>query len=115
MDDNLNLMRALQDEWDAVGDSLAYREALRRWQAVEPDLAGFDSPADVVAWCRAQADPREANRPVGALLRAAADRVAARTLLQLIIPGLTVRIGRALGREASCRRMTGVRDELMQE
>lgn len=94
MDDNLNLMRALQDEWDAVAGSIPYREALHHWQEVEPDLAGFDSPGEVVAWCRGQSDPPAANRPVGALLRLAADPIAARTLLQVIIPGLTVRIGR---------------------
>lgn len=115
MDDNFNLIGALQDEWGAVADSSRYREALGRWQVTEPDLAGFSSPAGVVVWCRAQPDPREANRPVGALLRVAGDPLAARTLLQLIIPGLTVRIGRAMGREAQCRRMAGVKDELVQE
>jgi DNA-directed RNA polymerase specialized sigma24 family protein len=115
MDDNFNLMHALQDEWDAVAGSLPYREAVRRWQEVESDLAGFDSPGEVVTWCRAQSDPAAANRPVGALLRLAADPIAARTVLQVIIPGLTVRIGRGLVREAGCRRMAGVRDELVQE
>jgi len=115
MDDNFNLMGALQVEWDAVADSSRYREALRRWQATEPDLGGFNSPAEVVGWCRAQPDPGEANGPVGALLRLACDPLAARTLLQLIIPGLMVRIGRAVGREARCRRMAGVKGELVQE
>src|SRR5437867_1261579 len=87
MDDNFNLIGALQVEWEAVADSSRYREALRRWGTMEPDLAGFNSPSEVVGWCRAQPDPREANRPVGALLRLAGDPLAARTLLQLIIPG----------------------------
>ena len=115
MDDTLNLLLALRDEWDAIADSAHYREALRRWKETEPDLAAFDSPIDLLVWCRGQADPGEANRPIGAVLRVAADPIAARTLLQLIIPGLTARIGRALGREAACRRMAGVRDELVQE
>jgi DNA-directed RNA polymerase specialized sigma24 family protein len=115
MDNNVDVMRALQADWDAVSDSWMYREALRRWQRVEPELRGFSSPAGVVAWCRAHPDPADSNRPVGALLRMAADPVAARTLLQLILPGLNVRIGRALRREACCRRMTGVRAELVHE
>ena len=46
----------------------------------------------------------------------AADPIAARTLLQLILPGLTARIGRAAGAGGSaCRRMAGARDELVQE
>jgi DNA-directed RNA polymerase specialized sigma24 family protein len=115
MNDNLNLMLALREEWDALADSALYRDALRRWKETEPDLAVFDSPGELLLWCRDQADPREANRLVGAVLRVAADTVAARTLLQLIIPGLTARIGRALGREAACRRVAGVREELVQE
>ena len=69
----------------------------------------------MVVWCRRHPDPREANQPVGALLRLAADPVAARTLLQVLLPGLNIRIGRAAAKEARCRRRSGALDELAQE
>lgn len=115
MDNDFNLIQALQDDWDALSDSPGYRAALGRWQQSEPALGGFDSPAEVVRWCRNHPDPKEANPPVGALLRVAADPVAARTLLQVILPGLNIRIGRAAGKEARCRRSGGALDELAQE
>ena len=115
MDNDFNLIQALQDDWDALSDSPGYRAALGRWQQSEPALGGFDSPAGVVRWCRSHPDPKEANPPVGALLRVAADPVAARTLLQVILPGLNIRIGRAAGKEGRCRRSGGGLDELAQE
>lgn len=115
MDNNFNLIRALHDDWDAICESPHYRAALGRWQQSEPALGGFASPAEVVRWCRSHPDPKESNPPVGALLRVAADPVAARTLLHVILPGLCVRVGRAAGKEARCRRSGGALDELAQE
>jgi len=115
MDETFDLIQALREEWDAVGGSSPYRAALSRWQSVEPALAGFDRPADIVAWCRTHPAPGDANPPVGALLRVAADPIAARTLLQVILPGLTVRIGRAAAKEARCRRTRGALEEITQE
>jgi DNA-directed RNA polymerase specialized sigma24 family protein len=115
MDDTFDLIQALREEWDAVGGSAPYRAALSRWQSAEPALARFDSPADIVAWCRTHPAPADANPPVGALLRVAADAMAARTLLQVLLPGLTVRIGRAAVKEARCRRAKGPLEEITQE
>jgi integrase len=50
MDDNFNLMRALQDEWDAVTASLPYREALRRWREDRP--IGSIRPSEIQAWVK---------------------------------------------------------------
>jgi DNA-directed RNA polymerase specialized sigma24 family protein len=115
MDNDFNLIQALQDEWDAVADSPSYRAAMRRWQDTESALAGFSSPVEVVLWCRTHPEPREANQPVAALLRLAGDPVAARTLLQVLLPGLNVRIGRAAAKDARCRRSGGVLEELAQD
>lgn len=94
MDDNPNPFRSLAEDWAAVGPSSAARAALRRWQRAEPILAGFDSPADVVAACQRRGDPRAANALVGALLRLADDELAARAVLQAVLPSLAARAWR---------------------
>jgi len=93
--DTPNPFRSLALDWEAMGRSARARMALRRWRHAEPSLAGFDSPADVVARCQRRGDPRAANALVGALLRLAADDdLAARAVLQAVLPSLAARAWR---------------------
>lgn len=92
--DTLNPFRALTREWITLGRSAPGRDALRRWQDVEPELAGFDSPAEVVARCQQRGDSTAANAVLGALLRLAGEELAARAVLQAVLPSLAARAWR---------------------
>lgn len=93
--DTINHFRSLDLDWQHLGRSVEARMAARRWRASEPSLAGFDSPADVVAACQRRGDPRSTNDLLGALLRLAADcAVARRALLQAVLPTLADRARR---------------------
>ena len=79
--------RKLDDEWS---DDYAHTEqgiaALARWQRTEPDLAGLVDLDDVL---ETRTDPDRAYDILAALARhAPCDPIAARTLLQALLPGL---------------------------
>lgn len=116
--DTSNPFTLLAREWADVGASAQAGRALRRWSEVEPALAGFDTPAEVVARCQQRGDSRSANDLLGALLRLAGDPLAARAVLagraaQPGPPGLAAALGRqgrgrrALGRRGGARRRHG--------
>ena len=94
------LFEALDAEWAVVGASAAARAAFERWAMVEPALAGMASPAEAVRSCRA-ATPAAAA--LGALLRHAGEPLAARAVLQAVVPALRTlaarRVGSALTRQ----------------
>lgn len=92
--DTPNPFRSLTREWATLGRSPRGRDAIRRWSEAEPALAGFDSPADLVARCQRRGDPRAANDLLGSLLRLAHDELAARTVLQAVLPSLAARAWR---------------------
>jgi hypothetical protein len=92
--DTLNPFRAITREWATLGHSAPARRALRRWREAEPVLAGFASPAEVVARCQQRGDSRAANALLGALLRLADEELAARTVLQAVLPSLAARAWR---------------------
>jgi hypothetical protein len=92
--DTPNPFRSLAREWATLGANPSARTALRRWSEAEPVLAGFDSPAAVVARCQHRGDPRSANALLGALLRLADDDLAARAVLQAVLPSLAGRAWR---------------------
>ena len=89
-----NPFRSLTAEWATLGRSPQARIALRRWSDAEPALAPFASPADAVAACQCRGDPRAANAVLGALLRKADDTLAARSVLQAVLPALAARAWR---------------------
>jgi hypothetical protein len=120
MDDNSapNIIKALDDEWETLGTSRMYREALAHWCEAEEVLAGFASPADVVKRAERRGDPAGANELIGALLRLAGDPLAARTLLQALLPGLASRAARGAWAARASRRCAPAcegLDELDQE
>jgi hypothetical protein len=92
--DTPNPFRSLAREWAALGSTRSARRALHRWAETEDVLARFASPADAVAACQRRGDPRAANAVLGALLRLAEDPLAARAVLQAVLPSLAARAWR---------------------
>lgn len=92
------LFTALDQEWAALSRSARARRTVTSWSD-DPALEGFDDPAAIVAALRAgRRDPAAANRVLAGLARRAPfDDLAARTLLQALIPGL-VNVAKRIGR-----------------
>jgi DNA-directed RNA polymerase specialized sigma24 family protein len=78
----------LQDEWQSLAHSSRAAQALDGWSS-DPALAGFSGLEEVVAAIQQRGRPEESDRILLALLRrAAVDNLAARTILQALLPGL---------------------------
>lgn len=87
-------LQALDAEWVTVSTAPAARRALDRWRSVEPAL----DVAELAELMDRRRTPEGAHAVLGALARLApTDRLAARTLLQALVPGLGA-LARALGR-----------------
>jgi hypothetical protein len=96
----LQLFDALDREWAVLVVSPGIRSTLRRWSD-DPVLAKYaDLGALIRALRRGARDPEHTNEILAALIRrAVVDDLAARTLLQALIPGLfnvTRRLGGAV-------------------
>lgn len=94
------LLARLDSEWQHLAEAPATATALRRWARLEPDLAGCADLHQLRAAVHQRADPGGADRLLAALVRLAAvdghdDRLAARTVLQLLVPG-AVRLARSI-------------------
>ena len=61
---------------------------VRGWAMVEPALAGMASPVEAVRSCRAATPAAAAAAVLGALLRHAGEPLAARAVLQAVVPAL---------------------------
>jgi DNA-directed RNA polymerase specialized sigma24 family protein len=80
---------ALQREWTTVGSDASARRATRKWVTAAPALVGFASPAEVVATIARPGDPARSCALLAELLVIAdTDELAARAVLQAILPGL---------------------------
>jgi hypothetical protein len=90
------LFEALDAEWATVGTSPEARAAFGRWAMEEPALAGMNSPAEAVASCRGAA-PATSAPVLGALLRHAKEPLAARAVLQTVVPSLRIQAARRVG------------------
>jgi hypothetical protein len=84
----MNVYAALDAEWSGLAGTASATHRLYRWSLREPALAGPTTPAELVRavvagrrWGRG--DPR-----LAALVRLAADDLAARAVLQCVLPGL---------------------------
>lgn len=92
-----NLFKALSREWEHVCRGRHARASWARWAEGSPGLCLLDDLEDAVAHCR-QRGPH-AGEVLGALARnAAVDELAARALLQAVLPGLA-RVSRRAWRE----------------
>lgn len=79
-------LAALDREWAELDRSSKAADALDRWAMTEPELAGLRTLGSVLS---ARTDAAAAPAILGALARLASyDDLAARTLLQAVIPGL---------------------------
>jgi hypothetical protein len=92
----MRLFEALDAEWAQVGATANAAAALGRWAEDEPALAEVASPAEAVRRCRSSA-PAEAAALLGALLRQAGDPLAARAVLQAVVPSLRAQAARRVG------------------
>lgn len=88
------LFEALDADWATVGTSPQARASFGRWALVEPALTGMTSPADAVRSCRSGAP---AAPVLGALLRHADEPLAARAVLQAVVPALRSQAARRVG------------------
>jgi len=85
------LFKSLDREWIAFAHSGEARDALLRWAAAEPELAGFTSLDDLLEALRGRTEPDRRDQRMLALLRIARqDPVARRLALQVVRPALSV-------------------------
>jgi DNA-directed RNA polymerase specialized sigma24 family protein len=85
----VDLFAALILEWQGTAERLAARRAATRWAEQSPLLAGYRSPAQIVAAIHQAGDPDRSCRLLSELLAiAAGDDLAARAVLGAIVPGL---------------------------
>ena len=75
----------LDCEWATLCARRRHRATLRRWAATEPELAGAESLNAFVPACP---DTRRAYMPAVLRLVRGGDELAARVLLQMLVPGL---------------------------
>jgi excisionase family DNA binding protein len=84
-----NVFEALTAEWNAVASGPKARQAIQAWAEMCPTLAGFASPAELVATIGRMGDPDRSCALLADLLQLAAiDGLAARAVLQALLPGL---------------------------
>ena len=90
------VIELLDREWAILAESPATSAALRRWGSGDEVLARFGRMADLVAYVERRAtDARARDDVLGALgVRADGDELAARTLLQLLLPGAKAIVAR---------------------
>lgn len=87
-----NLIRRLQADWEHLVESRAAAQALIRWGTLEPALRGWRNLDELRAAVHDRTDPARSDQILSALVRLAAvtghsDELAARVVLQLLVPG----------------------------
>jgi hypothetical protein len=90
------LFDALDADWSRVSATPIAIAAIHRWAEDEPALADLASPADAVRRCWSSRPPAAAA-VLGALLRQAGDPLAARAVLQAVVPALRNQASRRVG------------------
>lgn len=79
----------LHQDWDSVAQSADTIRALAQWGSDDPVLARFSTMGDLVAFVERRGDPAASDSVLAALARRAPqDQLAARVLLQLLLPAL---------------------------
>jgi hypothetical protein len=93
----LQLFDALDRDWAALVASSEGRAGMAHWRA-DPTLSGFPDLDSVVSRLRNGATPEQTNQILAALIRRAdTDDLAARVVLQALVPGL-VNVTKRLGK-----------------
>jgi hypothetical protein len=81
--------RALATEWAVISTGASARRSLRSWVGREPVLAGFESPHDVLLGIVGDVSLQDSIAVSQAVLRLArTDQLAARLLIQVMVPTL---------------------------
>jgi hypothetical protein len=96
----VNLPQRLDAEWRHLVAAPATAATLAQWRHLAPDLADFADLDELRTAVHDRTDPDRSDRILSALARLAAtgghgDTLAARVILQLLIPG-AIRLGRRL-------------------
>lgn len=96
----VHLPTRLDMEWQHLVAAPATAAALTRWRRIEPELAPYTDLETLRAAVHDRSDPDRSDRILSALVRLAAtsghgETLAARVVLQLLIPG-AVQLGRRL-------------------
>ena len=79
----------LTAEWDAVTSGPKARQTIHRWANRCPTLGGFDTPSELIATIGRLGEPDRSCALLAELLvLAAIDTIAARAVLQAVLPGL---------------------------
>jgi len=95
---------ALGAQWGTIAARRAARDAMRGWAERHPTLAGFASPADLVALISQMGHPDRSCALLAELLVVAGDDdLAGRAVLQAILPGLRRCAHRSSRRPAGAR------------
>ena len=92
------LRSRLDLEWQRLATTPTSRQALSRWQQVEPALAGHDNLEQLRSTVHNRSDLTTGDRALAALVRLAAahdDELAVRVVLQCLLPG-ALRLAQAL-------------------
>ncbi len=85
----IGVLRQLDQEWERIARSSRGRSAIRRWSMPEPSLRAFGSLEGVIERVNERGHVEESDAILLVLLRhAAADDLAARTVLQSMMPAM---------------------------
>src|ERR1700736_1992002 len=84
----MSVYQSLERDWEQIAASPSAARRLAVWADVEPALAGYRTPADVLAAIAAPGRAELAHELLRCLLRQAADPLAARTFLHAVLPAL---------------------------
>lgn len=85
----MNLFQQLDAEWLRVGKSRDARQRLAEWSLTSTELRRFEDLDALVRYANRRGDPHESDRVLVVLARRAPeDELAARTLLQALMPGI---------------------------
>lgn len=94
-DPGMDPFTALDRDWDALATGPPARRAMSVWAEGLPSLAGYESPAHLVADIARLGNPEQSCRLLAhLLLLARANALAARAVLQAVTPGLRAAAGR---------------------
>ena len=89
MHEGLGVLRQLDLEWERIGNGLSGRTALRRWASGDSHLGGVRTLDELVQRVNARGNPARSDAILLTLVsRAATDDLAARTVLQAMMPAV---------------------------
>lgn len=86
-----HLFAALDSEWQQLANAADSTQRLRRWATQDRALGAFPDLPTLISYVQRRNEPVASDRVLLALLRLAPhDKLAARTVLQALVPGLRV-------------------------